>query len=241
MKIEKVVADIKTKSENSIIENVAHDLKGLMIQIACFNDMLRDKLQDSNDTEIRQILLYVDLICKQGKQITNDLMETCELESLEDIDKEAFSLNQLIIQQAKIYKLQADKKQITFQTIIPTEEFIFKINRSKIIRVLDNLISNALKFTGDGGQIKIVLSDKEGKASIAVTDSGIGIPSELHKEIFKKYSKAKRHGIQNEKCTGLGLYIAKKIIDLHKGEIWFSSEKNNGTTFYVELRNGTII
>lgn len=241
MKAEKVMANNQTKSENLIIEYVAHDLKGLIAQIGGLNEILKNILQNNDNAEIHQILLFIDSICKQGKQITNDLMETCELESLEETNMKECSLNQLIIQQAKIYQLQADKKHITFQAIITDKQFIFKINHSKIIRVLDNLFSNALKFTGDRGQIKIILSDKDGKANIAVSDSGIGIPRELHKEIFKKYSKAKRYGIQNEKCTGLGLYIVKKIIDLHKGEIWFSSEKNNGTTFYIELSNGTII
>lgn len=241
MKIEKYIANDETKSENLIIEHVAHDLKGVIGQIGSLNEILKNKLQNNDDTEIHQLLLYIDSICKHGNQITNNLMETSELESLEETNIEKCSLNQLIIQQAKIYKLQTDKKQITFQTIIPEKQFIFKINRPQFIRVLDNLFSNALKFTEDRGQIKIILCNKGGKANIIVSDSGIGIPGELQKEIFKKYSKAKRNGIQNEKCTGLGLYIVKKIIDLHKGEIWFSSEKNNGTTFYVELSNGTII
>jgi two-component system sensor histidine kinase VicK len=168
-------------------------------------------------------------------------METCALESVEEINGEACSINQLLVQQAKIYTLQADKKEITFEVIIPDKQFLFEINRSKFIRVLDNLFSNALKFTGNRGEIKIILSDKDGSANIAMSDSGIGIPDELHSEIFKKYSKAKRYGIQNEKCTGLGLYIVKKIINLHKGKVWFSSEKNKGTTFYIELYNGIII
>lgn len=241
MKVEKYIADNEKKSENLIIEQVAHDLKALIGQIDCLNEILKYELQSNDDTKTRQILVYIDSLCEQGNEITNDLLETCELESHEDAPLERCSLDQLIIQQAIIYKLQADKKQIIFQTIIPDKQFIFEINRSKFIRALDNLFSNALKFTGNQGQIKIILSDKEGKANIAVSDTGIGIPHELQKEIFKKYSKARRYGIQNEKCTGLGLYIVKKIIDLHKGKVWFSSEKNNGTTFYIELDNGTII
>lgn len=241
MKVEKYIADNNTKSENLIIEHVAHDMKGLLVQIACLNEMLQNKLQDNKDIEISELLSYIDSLCNQGNHITSDLMKTCELESLNEINMEACSLNQLLVQHAKIYKLQADKKEITFQSIIPDKQFFFEINRPKFIRALDNLFSNALKFTGNLGQIKIILSDKEGNANIAVCDSGIGIPDELHTEIFKKYSKAKRYGIQNEKCTGLGLYIVKKIIDLHKGNIWFSSEKNKGTTFYIELYNGIII
>jgi two-component system sensor histidine kinase VicK len=235
------MVDNETKLENLIIEAVAHDLKGIIEKINCLNEMLHDKLKNNDDAEIRQIILYIDSLCEQGNQITNDLTETCELESYEEIHIEKCSLNQLIIQQAKIYKLQADKKQITFKTVISDKQFFCELNRSKFIRALDNLFSNALKFTGKGGQIKIILSNKERKAKIAVCDSGIGIPDELKNEIFKKYSKARRYGTLNEKFTGLGLYIVKKIIDLHKGKVWFNSEKNMGTTFYIELDNRIVI
>lgn len=231
---------LDNETENIIIEAVAHDLKGVIEKINCLNKMLHDKLHSTDDAEIHQLLLYIDSLCDQGSQITNDLLETCELESLEETHIEKCSLNQLIIQQAKIYTLQADLKQITFQTVISDKDFFCVLNRSKFIRALDNLFSNALKFTGNGGQIKIILSNQEGKANIAVCDSGIGIPDELQKDIFKKYSKARRYGTENEKFTGLGLYIVKKIIDLHKGKVWFNSEKNIGTTFYIELNSGII-
>ncbi len=227
--------DTKTKSENLIIEQVSHDLRGIIIKINQLNEMLHDKMQNNCDVETQQILSHIDKLCEQGNQITQDLLDSCELESLEDNQLELRSINQLVEQQSKIYALQVLKKQIRFRFIIPDKQFFCKLNYSKFIRVLDNLFSNALKFTEVYGEIKITLINIDDKVIISIGDNGIGIPDELHKEIFKKYTKASRCGTKNENSTGLGLYIVKKIVDLHKGKVWFETKENQGTIFYIEL------
>lgn len=227
--------DTETKSANLIIEQVSHDLRGVIIKINQLNEMLHDKMQNNCDVETQQILSHIDKLCEQGNQITQDLLDSCELESLENIQIELCSLNQLVEQQSKIYSLQVLKKQIKFRSIIPDKQFFCKLNRSKFIRALDNLFSNSLKFTEDYGEIKITLINIDEKVIISIGDNGIGIPDKLRKEIFKKYTKASRYGTQNEHFTGLGLYIVKQIVELHKGKIWFETKENHGTIFYIEL------
>lgn len=217
---------------------VAHDFKGMVQQISALNKMLRTNLQAFSTDETNRIFDYMELVCRQGEAITSDLLESGELEIPSNLPLEVLSLNNLISEQAKMYLLHADAKGITFQLFLPDKQFFFELNQSKFIRALDNLFFNALRFTPTKGNIQIVLAPKNGNAGIEISDTGSGIPEELQPDIFKKYSRA--YNNQEKSQTGLGLYITKKIIELHRGTIGFSTGKT-GTTFFIELKSGIIL
>ena len=103
------------------------------------------------------------------------------------------------------------------------------------MQVLTNLISNALKFTPDMGNISITLTDQDKDILITVRDTGVGIPKDLQPYLFEKFTRAGRPGIKGEPSIGLGMSITKTIIDWHNGQIWFESEENKGTTFYIKI------
>lgn len=100
---------------------------------------------------------------------------------------------------------------------------------------MDNLVSNALKFTPAGGQITVGLREVSGRAVLTVQDTGIGIPEALQAGLFEKFSAACRAGVGGEASTGLGLFITKQIVQLHRGKLWMESREGAGTTFFVEL------
>jgi two-component system sensor histidine kinase VicK len=101
---------------------------------------------------------------------------------------------------------------------------------------LDNLLSNAVKFTPEGGQVLVSLRQQEAKKVVLqVSDNGVGIPNALQDSVFDKFTKANRQGTGGEITIGLGLFIAKQIVELHQGKIWLESREQEGTTFYVEL------
>jgi two-component system sensor histidine kinase VicK len=101
--------------------------------------------------------------------------------------------------------------------------------------VLENLISNAVKFTQPTGQVSIILKKKGKNTLLQIKDTGIGIPESLQATIFQKFTKAGRNGTAGEPTTGLGLYIVKQIIEKHQGTIQVESQENVGTTFIIEL------
>ncbi len=103
------------------------------------------------------------------------------------------------------------------------------------MQVINNLISNALKFTPEGGSITVNVEESDRSVLISVADTGIGIPKKYHATLFDKFSQARRTGLKGQHSTGLGMSIIKTIVDWHQGKIWFNSEENKGTTFYVEL------
>jgi len=100
---------------------------------------------------------------------------------------------------------------------------------------MDNLITNALKFSNNNNKIEIYLSLSDGNAIIEVRDYGLGIPEDLIPHIFERFSKARRPGLRGEQSTGLGLSISKQIIENHQGSIDVTSEEKKGSTFIIQL------
>ena len=101
--------------------------------------------------------------------------------------------------------------------------------------MINNLISNAIKFTPDGGHITLSIEDQQDVVLFTVADTGVGIPAKFHDTLFSKFTKARRAGLKGEPSIGLGMSIIKTIVNWHEGKIWFESEEKKGTTFYIEL------
>ncbi len=102
-------------------------------------------------------------------------------------------------------------------------------------RVLDNLFTNALKFTPTGGSISVGLTEHEGRLRLTVQDTGIGIPDELQPHIFDKFSPARSKDLANEPSMGLGLFIDQQIVQSHSGKLWLESSEQKGTCFFIDL------
>ena len=109
------------------------------------------------------------------------------------------------------------------------------INKTKFSRVIDNLITNAIKFTPSNGSVVVAIQPDTRGVVLKFHDTGIGIPSSLKAGLFEPFTASGRTGTANEHSTGLGLSIAKKIVESHAGEIWFESEEGEGSTFFLRL------
>ena len=112
------------------------------------------------------------------------------------------------------------------------EPIVAWVDRDRILQVLSNLIGNALKFTPNGGTIALSARKQETHVEISVTDNGPGIPEQDTGQIFERFSQLK---INDRRGLGLGLYIAKWIVEAHQGRIWVTSELGRGSTFTFTL------
>lgn len=184
-------------------------------------------LEKGDDGETRMI--YSSAL--QAKSIINDLIEAVR-SSQPELQKETFELNPYLQKIIHKWESNTDRKIIFSKG---SEHLKLSANASKLERVIDNLISNALKFSTVDKEINVLASKVKNKALIKVKDNGIGIPSELQSHIFEQFSKASRKGLQGEKSIGLGLHISHKIIEQHEGELFVNSIENEGTTFTIQL------
>ncbi len=132
-------------------------------------------------------------------------------------------------------KIKAVERKIKFTLATSPEKLIVHADKEKIAEVMQNLIGNALKYTPEKGSVSISFSLKPGKVGIYVSDTGSGISSENLTKLFQKFGRLEDAKKSRTQGTGLGLYISKQIVDLHKGQIKVESEVDKGTTFIVEL------
>jgi two-component system sensor histidine kinase VicK len=131
--------------------------------------------------------------------------------------------------------LLAQQQGIELALDLPDQVVQAALHPDKFGRVLDNLLTNALKFTPSGGRVSVSLAEVGGHPRIVVRDTGVGIPAALQASVFDKFSAATRVGLYDSTTTGLGLFITKEIVQLHGGKIWLKSRENEGTTFFIEL------
>ncbi len=149
---------------------------------------------------------------------------------------EPVELQALVRGIAERYHVPAEEKQIDLQLHIASDDPLIVIaNQEELDRAVTNLVSNAVKYTPAGGSVTLSLSRSGGAATLTVTDTGIGIPEDALPHLFEEFYRAPNAKAQVKQGTGLGLVIAKDILNRYGGTIGVSSTLNQGTTFSVVL------
>lgn len=172
-------------------------------------------------------------------ELVNDLLDASKLESgTMRLDISAVDVREVIgeLRETMLVPLSKEK-EIQLVETFPEDLPVVKADRAKLRRILLNLLSNALKFTGKGGRVEISADepDQDGRVRISVSDTGVGIAPEDVDRLFDKYEQTRSRATRGEKGTGLGLYITKQLVELHGSEIDVKSEQGKGSTFSFTL------
>jgi PAS domain S-box-containing protein len=220
--------------KDRILYAVAHDLKNPLLN---FKSLL-NLIQSGAVTEEEEEKVF-GLMARDCDHSTNLIEELLDIGRLEDesyvLTKAPVNLNDFIDNVLKDVEEQSDGKIKLIKSYDDNISLV-NLNESEFIRVIHNLMSNAFKFTPDGGEVKIVTRSLEReKVCIEISDTGVGISKQLLPIIFDKFSKAGRKGLKGQKSTGLGMWIVKHIVKLHDGEISVHSREYEGTTFNIIL------
>jgi PAS domain S-box-containing protein len=220
-------------SKDRIMATVAHDLRNPISGILGICNVLEMKRQDQ---EVQDFIHLIRLSCESALHIMEELLEMAEIENENFVlQKQPENLGSLINEAISLLAADAEEQQISLESNLSDHALVAPVNQKKFSRVLMNLLSNALKFTGEGGKVTVGLDSDNSHAIVYVKDTGIGIPRAMQAGIFDKFTKAKRFGLKGEKTHGLGLYICKQIVELHGGRIFLESEEGVGTTVFVKL------
>ncbi|MDD3014046.1 MAG: HAMP domain-containing sensor histidine kinase, partial [Candidatus Gastranaerophilales bacterium] len=164
-------------------------------------------------------------------RIVNNILSVYHYESGKfELKIESANVNDMINDSVHHMKSLAKDQESEIITNIQENIPAVMVDKSEIIRVITNLISNAIKHNKKGTSIKVEVKRINGKVQVSVSDNGEGIPEEERSKIFRRYPTEKR-----KIGTGLGLYLSKQIIDAHKGTIWFETKEGKGTTFCFNL------
>lgn len=231
-----VARDISHQKEvdrlkHELISTVSHELRTPMSSILGFSELLLTrKLTEERSTE------YLGIIHSESKRLTeliNDFLDIQKMESGKHIfDKTSNELGDIIEQVLNLYEGTKGKHQITYnKKTLP----LILCDRDKIKQVLSNLVSNAIKYSPEGGEIKIDAFLEKGQVKVCVEDQGLGIPEDVRDKLFTKFYRVDNDDRRKIGGTGLGLAICKEIIRAHGGEIGVHSTYGYGSTFYFSL------
>ncbi len=223
------MAQLKTE----MLGIVAHDLRSPLNSISALVELSKNEKTTHHERE-----QYANMIlegCDEARNIIRDLILIVKGESSPGLQLKETNINLLLsqVQQHWLHRLRDDKQILL---TLPENVITINIDEDKMMRVFDNLISNAIKFTQDNARIHLYLhSSDKGHARITVSDNGIGIPESIQPYLFDRFSKAGRLGLKGEKSHGLGLNICKQIIEQHGGKIALESAAGQGTHFHITL------
>lgn len=216
-----------------LMANVSHDLKTPLTLIRAYAEAARDLDYNKKDKREKDL----NVIVEETERLTllvNDILELSKIESnIDEINKEEFSIKELI---NSIIDRFAILKNDGFKFIINGEDVIVNTDKKKIERVIYNLVSNAINYTGDDKLVTINIIKNIDSTRVEIIDTGKGIDSVDIDLIWDKYYKVDKHHKRNKYGTGLGLSIVKSILVNLKYKYGVISKKNSGTTFYFEIK-----
>ncbi|MXV14943.1 tetratricopeptide repeat-containing sensor histidine kinase [Hufsiella ginkgonis] len=226
---------LSSLEKDRILRAVAHDLRNPIGGIASVSELMLSE-PDAPLDQREELLGLINSTCTDSLLLINEILEAANTQDAGNMPLQPVEINTVITNCIELLRFRAAEKAQDLSGKLGVEPLELHINREKIGRVVNNLISNAIKFSPRGSTIVVSTHNQPHKLLISVKDNGIGIPAEIQPKIFDMFTSARRKGTTGEKPFGLGLSISKQIVEAHKGRIWFDSEEGKGTTFFVELR-----
>ena len=223
-----------------LISRVSHELKTPLVSICGGSELLLELFGSDIKEEAREL---AEMIGKGGtrlKNLVDNLVDVTRIEYNKfELEIELINISDVLQDCAKEMMYLIKKREINFQLDLP-DTLIVNIDRVRIEQVVLNILSNAIKNTPPNGKVVMKLTKKKEWVEFLVNDSGIGLTREEMDRIFTRFGKIERYGPGLEyidiQGSGLGLFISKEIIDLHKGHIWAESGgRDKGSTFTIKL------
>ena len=221
------------KLKNELLGMASHDLRNPLTSIQGYSGFLLKKGGALNEDTRTDFLKIINSASSNILELLNDLLSLSAIESGQLVlNIQPGNLRALIEERIRLYTHLAMEKNIHLE-INYQETTVVSFDTPRIGQVLDNLLTNAIKFSPVGGIIQIVVESDKAHIRVTITDEGPGIKGEDIDDLFKPFKKLSSDS--TEKGTGLGLAIAKKMIELHNGTLTFKPSKNQGASFIFEL------
>jgi len=222
--------------KDEFISTASHELRTPLSIIMGAIRLVLDEIPGKIVEEQRDVLATAMESVKRLSRLVNSLLNISKIESgILELQKTVVNICELIKDTVSDYKNLARQKALSLDCEVPEYSVDICLDPDKTREVLINLISNSIKFTPEGGWVKVSCTKQDGEVLVSVQDSGVGIAKEDIPKLFDKFTQFGRKTHPGEEGTGLGLAIAKKLVEMHGGKIEVESEVNHGTTFIISL------
>ena len=249
MVVEDVTHDREVdRAKNEFVILASHQLRTPLTIVKWYVELLKKKLDGKTEDEVPK---YLDALGQGAERMTALVRALLNVSRIEmgklAINPEATNIADLCKQIVGELVAEIEVKQLKVKQEYAKNIPEAWVDKSLLRMVIENLLTNAIKYTNEGGSIKVAVSTKEFKGIskdhipavpsiyISVTDTGLGIPKEAQSKIYTKLFRADNVKLTKTSGTGLGLYIVKGVVEVCGGNIWFESELGKGTTFYVTI------
>lgn len=222
------------RTKNELITNVSHDLRTPLTSVMGYLGLVKDGKYENEEQKIEYLNIAYNKADKL-KVLIEDLFEYTKLTySGIKLNKSIVAINEFLEQLVEEMVPMAEENEITMIKEIPSYKVNVNVDVDKCLRVFENLITNAIKYSEKPGEIKIKLIQKESTVLICVENKGESISKEELSKIFDRFYRLEKSRSSSTGGSGLGLAIAKNIVELHEGKIWAESE-NETVSFFVEF------
>ena len=242
LEVQKTKAEEKSKAKTAFLSNMSHDLRTPMNAIIGYVSLA--KRRGTSPEEMREYLEKIDGSSQHLLALINDVLEMSRIESGKlDLEPAPCDLRKIMDEMHDMFNTQMKEKNIEYTVVCnDIDKGTVICDRNRLNRVLLNLISNAYKFTPEGGKVSVTLSrigdvqDGFGNFELRVKDSGIGMTPEFAERVFDAFERERSSTVSGIQGTGLGMAITKSIIDLMGGTIALETAPGKGTQFVINVR-----
>lgn len=225
------------QEKDEVLGIISHDMRNPIGGIIGISNFLRTD-GPSDDKELVDMLTLIESSAERLLSLVNDLLDIALIEAnslqltFSETDIGAYC-NDVI----QLHRATAKSKGVRLELIEKVEGIQAEVDVTKFSQIIGNLVSNAIKFTDEGGQVRVEIGSSPTDSSqlqLQISDSGMGIPKDLMPRLFEKFG-AQRLGTKGEKGTGLGMPLVKRYVDLHHGTVTVDSMEKIGTTFTIRI------
>lgn len=232
--IEQIAKINKMKSE--FVSIASHQLKTPLTQINWVIELLFSKYREGLNQKQVEIMEAVGRSNTRMLKLANDLLDVARIDQKRFVlARENINIENIINESVRDSQILAQANNVDIEVVKQDEVPEIVADKRRIKVVVDNLISNAIKYINKKGFIKINISRDKNFITVCVNDNGVGIPGEQQDKVFQKFFRSSNVAKYQTEGTGLGLYIAKNIIEQSKGKMWFESEEGVGSKFCFSL------
>ncbi|MCS7023422.1 MAG: HAMP domain-containing histidine kinase [Bryobacteraceae bacterium] len=223
------------RMKSSFIASVSHELRTPLNAILGFSTLLvRGKAGELNPKQASYVS-HIHTAATHLLELVNDVLDLSRAEAgTTPLECQWFSFGQLLEEILPVVQPLATTAKIELAAG-GDEDLLIYADRLRCKQILNNLLSNAIRFTPKGGRVSITAEQHETTLTFTVADTGVGIPAEEHERIFEPYHQLPQRGGEYPRGTGLGLAIVKKFVEQHGGRVWVESAPGQGSRFRVEL------
>jgi signal transduction histidine kinase len=222
------------RMRDAFVATVSHELRTPLTSISGFLEMMQDE-EDRLDDTGRQYLNVIRRSTERLYSLVEDLLLVAQIEAKRvELDLEDVDVAELAARAVETMRPAAGEKGVTLE-LVSDHPPPARGDQVRLTQVLDNLVSNAVKFTDEGGVVTVTVNGDGSSLELVVRDSGIGVPSEEQGQVFTRFFRASTATRRAIPGTGLGLAISRALVEQHGGTISFSSREGEGTTVTVRL------